>query len=155
MRDAASGGCIVCPLPVSGTWGRGCKAFLHAWKLPRGKAGDGVYGMFYCVGGRLWNISSHPAAAYYSSYAFYRGNFGQCMDRSGGMVLKHYFVICDQEQAYIERLAEFILTRNMTYMDLEIFSDEAMAASFCTSHRVKCLLVHEDVFGQSLSLIHI
>ncbi len=65
------------------------------------------------------------------------------------MVLKHYFVICDQEQAYIERLAEFILTRNMTYMDLEIFSDEAMAASFCTSHRVKCLLVHEDVFGQS------
>lgn len=67
------------------------------------------------------------------------------MDGNGGVDLNHFFVVCDQERAYVDRLTEAINTRKLVPYPVEGMTSVEDVRSFCEGHRVALLLIENEL----------
>ncbi len=62
--------------------------------------------------------------------------------------MNHYFVICDREEAYVERFTALLNERKLVPWRIEGVTDPESLEEFCRTHRVEVLLMEEELFRE-------
>lgn len=62
--------------------------------------------------------------------------------------MNHYFVICDQEEGYVERFTALLNERKLVPWQIEGMTDADSLEEFCRTHRVEVLLIEEELYRE-------
>lgn len=69
--------------------------------------------------------------------------------------MNHYFVVCDQEKQYVERLTEAVSERGLVPYPIEGITDADALKTFCAEHRVELLLIEEELADEQIMALPI